>query len=87
MKKKKKQKKAEPKPEAAKPVKRRFRRRTPSMFGKDKRRKHRHWQVTIFYKDGEKFARVYIDQDKATRFAERQRRSPVVRATRIRQVN
>lgn len=80
-------KKTQPGTEPEKPVKRRFRRRTPSKFGKDKRRKHRHWQVTIFYKDGEKFARVYIDKDKATRFAERQRRSPVVRATRIRQVN
>jgi hypothetical protein len=74
---------------AAKPAKpaRKFRRRRGSRFGTDKRRRHRHWLVTIFYRDGEKFARVYIDRDKATRFADRQKRSPVVRATRIRQVN
>jgi hypothetical protein len=27
-------------------------------FGKDKRRKQRHWQVTVVYRDGESFARV-----------------------------
>lgn len=64
-----------------------IRRRRKSKFGKDKRRKHRHWQVTVFYQDGEKFARIYIDRDKAIRFAERQKKSPVVRATRVRQVN
>ncbi len=61
--------------------------RRRSILGKDKRRKHRHWQVTVFYQDGEKFARVYIDRAKAMRFAERQKKSPVVRATRVRQVN
>jgi hypothetical protein len=54
---------------------------------RDRRRKHRHWQVTIYYKDGEKFARVYIDRERATRFAERQRRSPVVKSTRIMEVD
>ncbi|MBI3662697.1 MAG: hypothetical protein HY234_06575 [Acidobacteria bacterium] len=57
--------------------------RKKSKLGKDKRRKHRHWQVTVYYQDGEKFARVYIDRDKAVNFAERQKRSPVVRTTRI----
>lgn len=61
--------------------------RKKSKLGKDKRRKHRHWQVTVYYHDGEKFARVYIDRDKATRFAERQKKSPVVRATRILEVD
>ena len=42
-------------------------------FGKDKRRKHRHWQVTVYYRDGEKFARVYTDRAKAARFAARQK--------------
>jgi len=32
---------------------------------RDRRRKHRHWQVTVYYQDGEKFARVYIDRDRA----------------------
>jgi hypothetical protein len=54
---------------------------------RDRRRKHRHWQVTVYYKDGEKFARVYVDRERATRFAERQKRSPVVRSTRILEVD
>lgn len=57
-----------------------------TVFGKDKRRKHRHWQVTVFYRDGERFARVYTDRAKATSFAERQRKSPVVRSARVLQV-
>ena len=36
-----------------------------SRFHRDKRRKHRHWQVTVYYHDGEKFGRVYIDRDRA----------------------
>ena len=56
-------------------------------FNTDKRRKHHHWLVTIAYADGEKFGRVYTDKDKATRFAERQRRSPVVKSARITQVS
>jgi hypothetical protein len=53
----------------------------------DRRRKHRHWQVTVYYHDGEKFARVYIDRERAQRFAERQKKSPVVKATRILEVD
>jgi len=56
-------------------------------FGKDKRRRHHHFLVTVSYADGEKFGRVYTDKDKATRFAERQRRSPVVKAVRVSQVS
>jgi hypothetical protein len=59
------------------------RRRRRSEFGKDKRRKHHHYQVTVIYKDGEKFGRVYIDEDKARRFAERQKKSPVVKSARV----
>jgi hypothetical protein len=58
-----------------------------SRFRRDKRRKHRHWQVTVYYHDGEKFARVYIDRDRAERFAERQKKSPVIKATRILEVD
>lgn len=61
--------------------------RAKSKLGKDKRRKHRHWQVTVFYKDGERFGRVYIDREKATRFAARQKRSPVVRSARVLEVD
>ena len=56
-------------------------------FVKDRRRKHHHWLVSVYYADGEKFGRVYTDKDKATRFAERQRRSPVVKSARITQVS
>jgi hypothetical protein len=56
-------------------------------YEKDKRRKHHHYLVTIFYADGERFGRVYTDKDKATRFAERQRRSPVVKMVRVNQVS
>jgi hypothetical protein len=56
-------------------------------FGKDRRRKHHHWLVTVYYADGEKFGRVYTDRDKAARFAERQRRSPVVKSARVSQVS
>ena len=54
---------------------------------RDRRRKHHHWQVTVYYADGEKFARVYIDRDRAQKFAERQKKSPVVKSTRIMEVD
>ena len=60
--------------------------RKRTQLGKDKRRKHKHWQVTVFYNDGERFARVYTDRAKANRFAERQRKSPVVKTARVLQV-
>ena len=56
-------------------------------FAQDRRRKHRHWQVTLYYHDGDKFARVYVDRDRAVRFAERQRKSPVVRTARVLEVD
>ena len=58
-----------------------------SSFEKDRRRKHHHYLVTVFYADGERFGRVYTDKDKATRFADRQRRSPVVKMARVSQVS
>ena len=60
--------------------------RKKSKLGKDKRRKHHHWQVTVFYQDGEKFARVYTERKKAANFADRQKRSPVVRTARVLEV-
>ncbi|HTA53056.1 MAG TPA: hypothetical protein VK757_09730 [Candidatus Acidoferrum sp.] len=71
-------KKKSPKPKANK---------GSSRFQRDRRRKHRHWQVTVYYHDGEKFGRVYIDRERAERFAERQKKSPVVKATRIMEVD
>jgi hypothetical protein len=56
-------------------------------LSRDRRRKHHHWQVTVYYHDGEKFARVYIDRERAERFAGRQKKSPVVKATRILEVD
>jgi hypothetical protein len=52
-------------------------------FRNDRRRKHHHWVATLFYIDGEKFERVYLDREKARRFAERQKRSPVVLKARV----
>jgi len=56
-------------------------------FNTDKRRKHRHWLVTVFYADGERFGRVYTDRDKASHFAERQKKSPVVKSARVTQLS
>ncbi len=49
----------------------------------DKRRKHHHWVATLFYADGDKFERVYLDREKARRFAERQKKSPLVLKARV----
>jgi hypothetical protein len=56
-------------------------------FTTDKRRKHHHWQAIVYYHDGETFARTYIDCQKATAFAKRQKKSPVVKRTRVAQVS
>jgi hypothetical protein len=61
--------------------------RKRTTLGKDGRRKHHHWQVTVFYKDGETFGRVYTDREKAVGFAERQKKSPVVKMARVTQVS
>lgn len=54
---------------------------------RDKRRKHRHWRVTITFRWGEKFIRVFSDREKAEKSAERQSRSPMVRSVDISPVN
>jgi hypothetical protein len=61
--------------------------RKHTSLGKDKRRKHHHWQVTVFYTDGERFARTYTVHAKADGFAERQRKSPVVKMARVIEVS
>jgi hypothetical protein len=61
--------------------------RKRTKLGKDKRRKHSHYLVTVFYQDGEKFGRVYTDREKAARFAHRQKKSPVVKSTRVVQIS
>ncbi len=50
---------------------------------RDKRLKHQHWQVTLFYRDGERFARVYTDHEKARKFAERAHLFPGLKMTRV----
>jgi hypothetical protein len=57
--------------------------RKRASFVKDGRRKHHHWQVTVVYKDGERFARTYTDHKKANGFAGRQKKSPVVKTARV----
>jgi hypothetical protein len=57
--------------------------RRPTKLGKDRRRKHHHSRVTVYYGDGETFARVYIDPKRTRNFAERQKKSPVVTKTSI----
>jgi hypothetical protein len=64
-----------------------IRKKKVTNYDTDKRRKHRHWLVTVFYRDGERFGRVYTDKERATRFAERQKRSPVVKRTRVSQLS
>jgi hypothetical protein len=54
---------------------------------KDERRRHHHWLVTVTYMDKESFGRVYLDQDKAKKFAARQRRSPVVKHTQVKMLS
>jgi len=61
--------------------------RQRTQLGKDKRRKHHHFEAKIFYKDGEVFARTYSDRKKAVAFADRQRKSPVVKLARVTQVS
>lgn len=56
-------------------------------FREDGRRKHHHWKVSIFYEDGDKFSRTYTDSDKATKFAARQKKSPLVKMTRVIQIS
>jgi hypothetical protein len=56
-------------------------------YRKDQRRKHHHWVVTVTYSDNERFERVYIDRERAEKFAARQKKSPVVLKTRIRRLS
>lgn len=54
---------------------------------KDLRRKHPHYLVTITYYDKETFGRVYTDLEKAEDFAERQKKSPIVKQARVTQIS
>jgi hypothetical protein len=48
-------------------------------FKKDGRRKHHHWEVTLIYEDGERFTRTYTAEAKADGFAEREKKSALVK--------
>jgi hypothetical protein len=61
--------------------------RKRTKLGKDKRRKHHHFEARIFYNDGEVFTRLYTDRRKAAAFAERERKSPVVRMARVTKIS
>ena len=61
--------------------------RKVTKLGKDARRKHHHWQVTVYYHDGETFARVYTDRERAAGFADRQKKSPAVKMVRVTQLS
>jgi hypothetical protein len=55
--------------------------------GKSGKRKQTYWRVIINYGDKEEFGRVYSNREKAEKFAARQKRSPVVKSTRIERIN
>jgi hypothetical protein len=61
-------------------------RKNKTVFGWDRRRKHEHWQATIFYADGEKFAGVYVSKGRAKRFADKEKKSPIVKRTLVRRI-
>lgn len=48
---------------------------------------HRHYQVIVTYVDGGKFARVYTDLKRARNYAQRARKSPVVRDTKVKLIS
>jgi hypothetical protein len=60
---------------------------TKTPFNGNRRQKHHHWQVTIFYGGGEEFARTYKDEDRARKFAKRQEKSPVVLRALVRRID
>jgi hypothetical protein len=64
-----------------------MKKRKPTSFRKDARRKHHHFEAKIFYDDGGAFARRYTDRKKAIAFADRQRKSPVVKLARVTQIS
>jgi hypothetical protein len=56
-------------------------------YRKDQRRKHHHGVVTVTHSDNERFERFDIDREGAEKIAARQKKSPVVMKTRIRQLS
>lgn len=50
-------------------------------------RKHDHFRVTVTYTDNEQSAKVFTSRERAEKFAARQKRSPVVKAAEIVQLD
>jgi hypothetical protein len=46
-------------------------------------RKHDQFRVVITYHDGEEFARVFTNRERAERYATRQDRSPAVKSAKV----
>ena len=61
--------------------------RKRTSFKKDGRRKHHHWQATVFYNDGERFVHMFTDYEKATKYSNRLKKSPVVKMARVTQLS
>ena len=49
--------------------------------------KHNHYRATVTCTDNEVSGRVYNNREKAEKFAARQKKSPVVKSTRIEQID
>jgi hypothetical protein len=46
-------------------------------------RKHDQFRVIISFHDGEKFARVFTNRERADKYAARQERSPAVKSAKV----
>jgi hypothetical protein len=62
-------------------------RRRESAFENDRRRRRHHWAVTIEYRDGKQFRRIYTNEENARGFAARQKKSPVVGKATVRLIS
>ena len=49
--------------------------------------KPNHYRVTVTYTDNKVSGRVYNNREKAGKFASRQKKSPVLKSTRIEQID
>jgi hypothetical protein len=64
-----------------------MKRRKLTDYKTDERRKHHHFVVTLFYADGEKFSRTHTDPEKPKKFAQRQKKSPLMERTRVSEID
>ena len=52
----------------------------------DRRRRNHHWLEMVTYSDNETFGCIFIGRERAEKFVARQKKSPGVLKTRIRQL-